>query len=401
MKKILLLSIILIAVLSGSAQQFKTKKDLSQDKRAEISIPMEPAYWEFDSSHVQFIKHRGVSAMKGKNEPYKIFLKNHVFTNGTIEFDVELIGMGFPGINFRVSNDKKNGEHFYIRSFGPVTPEVRTTLQYAAMIDGVSIWDLSDEYQSGATIYQEGWNHVKLVVSGKQMKAYVNDMKKPALIIPELEGSSESGNISLSGKVIYANLVIKPNATEGLDPQPGYISAYHDTRYLRNWMVTEPKDFPFGKDILMPLPSMNGLIEASELPDSTARWTEIKAEPRGIVNISRKFGSVSNDARRLTWIKTTIESNKAQEKILNLGFSDEVWVFVNGQITYIDKNYFGTPSQKLPNGRCTIENTSFKIALKEGKNEILMGVANYFFGWGIIARLEDVNGIQLAKIVSP
>jgi len=35
--------------------------------------------------------------------------------------------------------------------------------------------------------------------------------------------------------------------------------------------------------------------------------------------------------------------------------------------------------------------------LKEGKNEILIGLANYFYGWGIIARLDDVPGIRLMK----
>jgi hypothetical protein len=60
-------------------------------------------------------------------------------------------------------------------------------------------------------------------------------------------------------------------------------------------------------------------------------------------------------------------------------------------------NYFGTPGQKQPNGRCTIENTSIKLPLKEGKNEIMIALANYFYGWGIVARLDDTNGIQLDK----
>ncbi|MES1216229.1 MAG: hypothetical protein ABUT20_12005, partial [Bacteroidota bacterium] len=342
---------------------------------------------------VEFVKHNSVPAVKGKNGAYyQVFLKDNVFTNGTIEFDVELIGMGFPGINFRMSPDRKNGENFYIRSFGPVTPAVRTTLQYAAIMDGMSIWDLSDEYQAGATINQTGWNHVKLVVSGKQMKAYVNDMKKPALVVPELEGWRESGGISLSGNVIYANLVIKPGATEGLSPEAGYTSTYMDTRYIRNWQLGPSKDVPFGKEVIMPLPSMRGTLNNSDLPDSTTQWTPLIAESRGIVNVSRKYGAKGNDARRFVWLKTTINSEKAQERILNLGFSDEVWVFINGQILYVDKNYFGTPQAKN-DGRCVIENSSFKLPLKEGKNEILIGLANYFYGWGIIARLDKVDGI--------
>ncbi len=360
----------------------------------EIKIPMEAAFWEYDSTNVEFIKYRNVSAARNKSEKfYQIFLKDQVFTNGTIEFDAELIGTGFPGINFRMSEDKKNGENFYIRSFGPVAPENRTTLQYAAIIDGMSIFDLTDEYQTGATIYQDGWNHIKLVISGKQMKAYVNDMIHPALIVPELEGEQSSGNISLGGNVIFANFSIKPNAIEDVSPDTGYIPALHDTRYIRNWEVSEPVVFPFGKEVIMPLPSMYGTLDHSELPDSTTQWTPINAEKRGIVNLSRKYGLVENDVRRLAWLKTTISSKKDQDRILNLGFSDEVWVFINGEILYTDKNLFGTPSQKEPEGRCSIENTAFKLPLKEGDNEILIGLANYFYGWGIIARLDKTDEI--------
>src|SRR5690242_1321465 len=97
----------------------------------EIKIPMAASSWEYDSSKVEFVKYNSTDAIKGKNGAYyQIFLKNHVFANGTIEFDVALTGMGFPGINFRMSEDRKNGENFYIRSFGPVSASVRTTLQY-------------------------------------------------------------------------------------------------------------------------------------------------------------------------------------------------------------------------------------------------------------------------------
>ena len=57
----------------------------------------------------------------------------------------------------------------------------------------------------------------------------------------------------------------------------------------------------------------------------------------------------------------------------------------------------GTPGQKSPNGRCTIENTYFTLPRKEGNYEILVGLANYFYGWGIIARLDDTDGIQIEK----
>ena len=362
-----------------------------------IAVPMTGSAWFFDSSRVEFITHRGVPAAVPKNgSSYSIGLKNQRFSNGSIEFDVELTGQGFPGINFRMSADGKTGDNFYIRSFGPVTKDIRWTLQYAAIAGGVDLWDLSDEYQAGCTIYQQGkWNHVKLVISGAQMLAYVNDMKTPAMTVPRLEGGEATGSISLNGNVIYANLVLKPNATEGLNPAPGYIAALNDSRYLRNWMLGPEKKFPFGQDLRFPLPSQHGLLNASDLPDSTASWREIKAEPRGIVNVSRVYGAADSDARRLTWLKTTIESDKDQEKAIHFGFSDEVWVFVNGQLVYTEKNYFGTPSQKEPDSWCTIENSSFRLPLKKGKNEVLVALANYFYGWAIVGRLQDTDGIRL------
>jgi len=396
MKTNMKLSVLFLSGILCSFQIYaQSIKATKSDSSGEIQIPMEIEYWKSDTATTEFITYKNTRVIRGKNGgAFQVFLKNHNFSNGTIEFDVELSGMGFPGINFRMSEDHKNGENFYIRSFGTVKPETRTTLQYAALIDGMSIWDLTDEYQAGATIHQNKWNHVKLVVSGKQMRVYINDMAKPALIVPELEGGRNSGGISLSGNVIYANFTIKPNATEALSSESGYITTTGDTRYLRDWMVAPAKDFPFGQEIKFSLPSMYGKLTTSELPDSNTKWSPIKAEARGIVNLTRIYGLKENDARRLTWLKTTIDSDKDQERILNFGFNDEVWFFLNGQIIYVDKNYFGTPAQKSPEGRCTIENATIKLPLRKGKNDIMIALANYFYGWGIIARLDNTDGIK-------
>lgn len=384
----LLLFVLTMFAFSAVAQKAKIK--------SEIRIPMEPAHWEYDTASIQFKIHRDVKAVYVKNGA-PLYLKNQQFSNGTIEYDVDVeFGGGFPGIAFRVSEDRKNGENFYLRYFGTTSPESRTTLQYAALIDGISIWDLTDEYQAGASLRIPGWNHVKLVVSGKQMKAYVNDMSRPAMIVPVLEGGPQNGDIFFfGGKVTIANLIVRPDVVEGLSPDAGYVSTYNDTRYLRQWQVSPAQDFPYGKEIVHNLPSMGGTPVTSQLPDSTAKWAPISAEDRGLVNLTRLFGQVENNGRRLAWLKTTINSDRAQERTLNLGFSDEIWLFVNGQVLYVDKNHFASPGQKYPRGRCTIENASVRLPLQQGKNEILIALANYFYGWGIMARIDDTEGIRM------
>ncbi len=388
-KKIIFISIALLIIQCVVYSQ-------SKNGNREIHFPMTDDYWEYEPGTVEFFEHRSTKAVKGKDGGYySLKLKDHFFSDGTIEFDVELVGTGFPGISFRMSEGLLEGENFYIRSFGPVTPLNRTTLQYATVIDSMSTWDLTNEYQAGARIKQEGWNHVKMVVHGKQMKVYVNDMKKPAMYVPVLEGSTNTGRILLTGNVIYSNFRILPDVTEDLPKEPGYDPTSNDTHYIRNWMVGKPFDFPYGRDLLLQLPTMYGEAEKSDLPDSTAIWTPVRAESRSLINLSRKFGLKREGGRRLVWLKTNISSKLAQERILRMGFSDEIWVFLNGELVKIDKNYFGTPSQKYPKGRCTLDNTSFTLPLKEGDNELLVAVGNFFFGWGVIARLDKTEGLVL------
>lgn len=361
-----------------------------------LQFPMTEKHWAPVTKNVEFSTYKSTQVAKSKDgNGFGIMIKDFEFTNGTIEFDVELKGQGFPGINFHTSKDTLNSEIFYLRYFGKPDPLRRTSMQYAAVVDGVNLWDLTDDYQAASIIHENKWNHIKLVIHGKQMKVYVNDMNRPALQVPSLEGITKSGGIGLSGNVIYANMIVTPNAIENLPAIAGYDPTYNESRYLRNWEVTEPKNFPIGKDIMIGVPMNPGVKIDPAYLDSTTVWKPIKAGHRSMVNLTYEFGATPNGERRLTWLKTVINSENAQKKLLKLGFSDEVWVFINGQPLYVDKNYYGSPGMKEPRGRASLENTSFEIPLKEGKNEILIGLTNYFYGWGIIARLDNMEGLSI------
>ncbi|QCX00515.1 hypothetical protein FGM00_10460 [Aggregatimonas sangjinii] len=389
MKKVFLgfTLLVMVNVIHGQRKDRKEKKAME--------FPMTEKHWTSVSDNVEFMDYKSTNAVRSTDDKgLAIMLKDFEFTNGTIEFDVELKGMGFPGIDFRIDKDTLNSEKCYLRYFGAPNALSRNTLQYAAVLDRVNLWDLTDDYQAAATLYEGKWNHVKLVISGKQMKVYVNDTKRAALHVPALEGITESGGISLTGNVIYANFVVRPNETEDLASNEGYDPTYNDSRYLRKWEVTQPSDFPFGKDIFMGIENNPGVAINPAYLDSTGIWKPIKAGYRSLVNLTKEFGGSDIGPRKLAWIKTTISSETAQEKRVDMGFSDEVWVFVNGQPLYTDRNYYGSPGMKEPKGRCTIENTSFQLPLEKGDNEILIGVTNYFYGWGLIARVADTEGLR-------
>ncbi|MEM6342803.1 MAG: hypothetical protein AAF927_02950 [Bacteroidota bacterium] len=367
---------------------------LAQNSR-QIEIPMTSKHWVATNGKVEFIDYKSTRAVRSAdNNFFNIMLKDQTFSTGTIEFDVELVGNGFPGINFRIGPDTLNSEVFYIRHFGKPDPLRRTTTQYAAVIDGVNLWDITDEYQAGATVLEGQWNHIKLVISEHQLHAYVNDMDRPALQVPMLEGITQSGGISLSGNVIYANMVLRPNETDNLPDLPGFDPSANDPRYLRNWEVSEPFELPIGKDVMMGIRFNPGVAIDSTLLNAETQWKTINAGPRGLVNLTLPYGATGEGQRRIVWLKTTIESENAQSKLMRLGFRDEVWVFINGSPLHVDKNYYGSAGMKEPRGRCSLENASFQVPLQPGKNEIIIGLSNYFYGWGIMARFEDTAGLS-------
>ncbi|MBX2815075.1 MAG: hypothetical protein KTR24_03725 [Saprospiraceae bacterium] len=359
----------------------------------ERHFPLTAEHWTPLVGEVEFFEHRSAQAARG-NGYFEVMLNEFEFTTGTIEYDVELVGNGFPGINFRIGPDSSDYEVFYLRHFGKPDPKRRTTMQYAAVMDGINLWDITDEYQAAATLHQGQWNHVKLVVSENQLLAYVNDMENPALRVPALEGLVKQGRIKLTGNVIYANMKIVPNKIDDLPQEAGYDPAAHDPNYLVDWEVSQPIDFPIGRDVMMGIPFNPGVAIDTVLLDSTTQWSSVHAEHRAVVNLTKLYGATDRSHRRLIWLKSTIDSERVQEKRLKLGFRDEVWVFINGQPLHIDKNYYGSPGMKDPIGRCSLANTSFDVPLQEGENELLIGVANYFFGWGVMARFEDNSGLS-------
>ncbi len=78
-------------------------------------------------------------------------------------------------------------------------------------------------------------------------------------------------------------------------------------------------------------------------------------------------------------------------------FSDEIWVSINQRPLNVDKNISSQNMCKSPNGRISLDNCSFQLPLIKGENKLLIAVANDFLGWGIIARLENLHGIELIK----
>ena len=70
---------------------------------------------------------------------------------------------------------------------------------------------------------------------------------------------------------------------------------------------------------------------------------------------------------------------------------------MNGKLVYADKNLYEVEdARKVPDARCSLENGTFTLPLGAGDNEVAVAIANNFFGWGLMLRLADPEGVHLA-----
>src|SRR5436190_1151915 len=348
------------------------------------TISMTADHWQ-TKENAEFLRQLGFYHGLMRLNTGRAALKDITFSDGTIEFDVNTIGRGMPGIAFR-EQDENNFELLYLRP-DPSCPAFRACVQYTPQTRGVPLWDLFPQYQTRAPLRENGWNHVKMVVSGHRMNVFVNDAPSPTLEVGRLEGDAMKGGLHLQGPATFANMVITPDAVEGLSPEPARDPLEGDRGLVRNWRLSNFSALPNGKDPLY-----------NELPGASQEWKTISTERNGLVNLSREYGRpLPEPNRAVAWLKTAITSDRKQTKKVEIGWTRELWVFVNGKLVYADKNLFELEgARKAPDGRCSLENGAVTLSLEAGDNEVSVAIANEFFGWGLMLRLADPEGVHLA-----
>ena len=195
------------------------------------------------------------------------------------------------------------------------------------------------------------------------------------------------GGLRLQGPGTFANMVITPDAVDGLSPEPARDPMDGERGLVRNWRLSKFSALPNTKDPMY-----------TEMPVASQEWKTIGTEPNGLVNLSREYGLPLHEPNRaVAWLKTTIASDRKQTKKVDIGWTRELWVFVNGKLVYADKNLYDPEgARKFPDGRCSLENAAFTLPLEAGDNEVAVALANNFFGWGLMLRLADPEGVHQA-----
>jgi hypothetical protein len=143
-----------------------------------------------------------------------------------------------------------------------------------------------------------------------------------------------------------------------------------------------------------------GDVDADEYPAPMARWEKVNAEDPGFVLINRyrtspaMFPMPSREAMRkgrvkgakVVFARTYISSVLGEDKILTLGYSDEIVVYLNQKRIFSGKNAL---SYRDDDSLGTFGlNDTIPVHLMPGKNELLVAVTEYNGGWAFQCELS-------------
>jgi hypothetical protein len=359
-------------------------------------VPMTPAQWQANGD-VSFQHDPSERDVLVVNKGYAE-LKNTNFSNGTMEFDTKFAGNRITGITFRQHDDAADALYFRPSADCAVSEEC---IQYMPTAHHLFEWDLYGQYQTHAPINPTGWNHIKLVLSGARMQVFINGARSPTLAVGTLVGGFPDGTIRFHGPASYSHLSIAPNVVDGLPAMAANDPATSDLRYVRHWFASTPFVMPSRMDATL---QENTGIDPwySSMPKATASWKPIAPDPGGLINLTRWYGDAqTGQAIAGMWLKTTIYADHDQIKHVDIGWTREVWVFVNGKLAFQSKNLYGVDgASKEPGGRLGLTNGSFDLPLHKGVNQIAVAIDDNFaggqqhWGWGLEMRLANADGVS-------
>lgn len=366
----LLVTLLCLALLCLTLGQAALAKDIISERK----IPLEPGNWARED-RMQFGSYLGTPAAMLTGGPFAA--NGTDITDGRIDVDIAMHGQrGFVGVTFRDAGDG-NFELVYLRPHKTRLPDA---LQYTPAINGLTGWQLysNEGFTAAAELPHNRWVHVALEFVGDEARVYIDNASEPALVIPDLKGTTNRGAVGIWGRNVahFANFKVT-------EYKPGQRS--------------EPR-FEAGQGVIDDW-EISPVFEAATLPPaeipSGITWTPATLEAPGMLNLSRYHAKLARNDRTnpdsnldVIFARTTIRVDEAQRRKIWLGYSDEVTLYLNGKPVWEGRQAF---AHRYPFslGIVGLEQDAVWLDLEPGDNELTLAVGEIFGGWGFMAKFAD------------
>lgn len=356
-----------------------------------LSVPADSARWELQEQ-AKLVEYQGRKCLV--IDGGAAVLKDFEMRDAVIDVDVSTPAKrGFFGLMFRIDKEGANYEEVYLRQHKSGLPDA---MQYTPVLNTGRNWQIYNGpgFTGAVDIPRDEWFHLRLEVVGAQAKLYVKDMDQPALVMNDLKSGVQKGQVALytlTGTTYFTNFAIRPTPDAPWERHPPPMPP----GTLTNWSISPSYD-ALARNLERPL---------SPWDTQAINWQDVEAEPPGFVVLYRYRGAPhpivafqTDFSKRLEpqpgmkvlYARTIIQSDRDQVKKLEIGYSDDVSVFLNGQILWRGRSAQGFRAPGFL-GIMNPENDAVYLPLKKGSNELLLAVSELGGGWGFICRLLDLQ----------
>lgn len=313
-------------------------------------------------------------------------VKGSKMRDGTIGVDIATKQDAlFTGIAFRIESDA-NLEIVYLR---PGATDTIEAMQYTPRLNGDAIWQLlnTNHEKANAHFPKDQWFHIRLVVSGRTCTVFMNNNPEPTMTVTNLRRGDSEGSIGLwglGGGAYFSNLSYTPSP----DRAPlANLPPFEGAGVISDWELSPAFD---AAD-----------VDAATYPSSTSQWEKVHAEDPGFVLVNRyrtspaMFPMPSHEemqkgrvkGAKVVFARANITSAAAENKILKIGYSDDIVVYLNGKPIFSGKNALGYRRDDAL-GVFGL-NDQAPIHLKQGDNELMVAVTEYNGGWAFECKLSE------------
>ncbi len=364
---------------------------------AQQIVPFSDKRWKIDAQGQMVEFYKGYECLYLKAG--RATLPEVQFLNGIIEFDICLTEqVSFSGFFFRQTSTG-NYEEFYFRAQQSGNPDA---YQYTPVFNGDPAWQLYHDQFDGVTdgyihwkpmgllngynsVIEypfEHWAHVKLLVKNDKAELYFDN--KFIGTVNKLLQEQKAGAIGVSSSIAamrFANfsytstddVTIKnlANAPTNIPPNS-----------IMQWQISNS----FKEDVLKD----KNILDASFV--SKLSWKKLSIENGGFANLARLSPVTDSNT---VFAKIIVVSDKDQIKKLDIGYSDRVKAFCNGQAIYCGNNSFRTRDYRYLGTIGYFD--AVYLPLKKGENTIMLAVSETFGGWGVMSKWENMEGIQVKE----
>jgi hypothetical protein len=363
---------------------------------SQTTVPFSDKRWKIESQGQLIEYYKGYECLYLKLG--RATLPDVKFLNGIIEFDICLTEQAsFSGFFFRQTSPG-NYEEFYFRAHQSGNPDA---YQYTPVFNGDPAWQLYHDqfdavndgyihwkpkgvlngYNSVIEYPFDRWAHVKLLVKDGMSELYFDNK---LIGSNKLLQEQKAGAVGISSNVAamrFANFSYTTTDNVEIKSQQN-VPLNIPANSIMNWQVSNP----FKEEVL----ANKNILDASFV--NKLSWKKLATEHGGFANLARLYPVTDSNT---VIAKVTVNSDKDQLKKMDLGFSDRVKLFCNGQALYTGNNFFRTRDYRYLGTIGYFQ--SIYLPLKKGENVIMLAVSETFGGWGVMAKWENMEGIQLKE----